>query len=246
MDAKNFSIPILDRIFIEALFVIGVNLVLFTVFAHYDTLEWVYHFSRAHEDWELDEIVPIFFTLSVSLLVFSVRRWLETRALLAEVSQLSIRDSLTGLFNKQYIMNEFAKEDQRFKRSQIKYSVVLVDIDNFKTINERFGEKAGDVVIRQFTSIFMSLLRVNDVVARWSGEEFIILCPDTELTGASKLAEKLKTAILDFDFDSVGNITASFGVTMASVKDEFNETINRADICLYKAKQRGKNCIVAV
>ncbi|PKN14057.1 MAG: hypothetical protein CVU67_07625 [Deltaproteobacteria bacterium HGW-Deltaproteobacteria-24] len=154
-------------------------------------------------------------------------------------------DQLTGLYNRQKFNDIFTKEMRRCKRYSSFLSVILFDIDNFKTVNDNYGHEAGDDVLRKIANIISVNLRETDSLVRWGGEEFIVLLPETDLQTASSVAEKLleSLSVLTFDF-MPEKITASFGVATLNETDSESSLISRADEMLYKAKRNGKNRVV--
>lgn len=157
--------------------------------------------------------------------------------LLAQVEQknallkrLSITDKLTGLNN-------------RIKIDEV-FSVILIDIDHFKKVNDTYGYPVGDEVLKDFASILKKSARITDVVGRWGGEEFMKIASETDSVGATKFATTIKKSINEHEFPKVGKITASFGLTQISIGDSLEEVVNRADLALYNAKETGRNRVV--
>ena len=158
---------------------------------------------------------------------------------------MSHSDPLTGIPNRYYLNQSFQAELKRYQRYRHTFSVVILDIDHFKRINDSFGHVVGDEVIRRLSKLLISHVRENDVVARWGGEEFLILCPETTRQGGQGLAEQLRKQIEqnDFALDTI-EVTASFGITEYRTGELIDDCINRADLALYQAKQTGRNKIV--
>jgi diguanylate cyclase (GGDEF)-like protein len=117
----------------------------------------------------------------------------------------------------------------------------MIDIDHFKRINDTFGHLTGDAVLREFVGLVSDNIRKNDVFARWGGEEFMILAPNSELESAGLLAEKLRLIISSARFESDAAVTASFGVAQLKPGDTFDTFTMRADAALYRAKDKGRN-----
>ncbi len=161
-----------------------------------------------------------------------------------QLRQLSIRDVLTQLYNRRYL-DEFLTSTLRMaQRYKTPFAVILLDIDDFKQINDTYGHNEGDRALKAISKILSEHSRENDVVGRWGGEEFLIVCPHTTLDGARHLAEQLRGRI-DGELASDDlQISASFGV--AEYADEANvyKLITRADDALYEAKAQGKNRVV--
>ncbi len=160
------------------------------------------------------------------------------------IETISITDNLTKLNNRNRTDSFFPQALLNAQRQQSALSVVILDIDLFKTINDNHGHLVGDKVLTSFADILRSSARFHDFVARWGGEEFILILPDTSLDDAFRHVEKIRVAIEAHYFTEVGKITASFGIALANDKDNVHSLMQRADECLYMAKQRGRNCVV--
>jgi len=160
---------------------------------------------------------------------------------LNEHKLLSITDKLTGLFNRlkldEALKDEFNRSN-RFKRS---FGIIIIDIDYFKKINDTYGHQVGDQVLIQFAKILKENIRKIDILGRWGGEEFMIICSETDFQGTIKLAQSLREIISNYDFPIIGNFSASFGVSTYNGDENIDKVIARADNALYKAKANGRN-----
>ncbi len=151
-------------------------------------------------------------------------------------------DQLTGLFNRQKFNEIFKKEIKREKRYNNNLSLIIFDIDNFKNFNDDFGHNVGDEVLKIISKVLLENIREHDSVARWGGEEFLVLLPQTDELGAKNVAEKIRKAIESYKRDDIPRqITASFGVTRFKEDDNETSVLKKADDALYKAKKEGKN-----
>ena len=161
-------------------------------------------------------------------------RWTEEQASEARV------DSLTGLANRRALEEVLAAEIARAHRFTHQLAVVLLDLDRFKEINDSFGHAAGDVMLRAVSRLLTSLARQGDTVARWGGEEFVVVLPETDLAGAERFAERLRRTI---EAQSVGDMqtSASCGVATMLPEDNVEELLRAADQALYQAKTNGRN-----
>jgi diguanylate cyclase (GGDEF)-like protein len=164
------------------------------------------------------------------------------------LEQLSITDGLTHLHNHRHFHDQFAREVKRADRSGHPLCLLLIDIDDFKALNDRYGHAAGDAVLAAAAQIVNAQVRESDYVARYGGEEFALLLPQTELDGAVPLAEKIRVALAEREFtlpdgESSVHLTVSIGVARHSVTAD--ETFDAADRALYEAKGAGKDCVVA-
>jgi diguanylate cyclase (GGDEF)-like protein len=158
--------------------------------------------------------------------------------------QQSITDRLTGLFNRLKLDEDIAYAIKRKTRIKSEFSVILLDIDNFKQINDTYGHLIGDWVLRAFASLLKKSVRDSDIIGRWGGEEFLIICPDTGLKGSLNLAEKLRKRIAGSHFPEIGLLTASMGVAVHIRDENADLFIARADKALYRAKKGGRNRVV--
>ena len=165
--------------------------------------------------------------------------------LLNEIQEHGVYDGLTGCFNRTHAMKVLDSELQRARRAQTPFSLIMFDLDYFKSINDRYGHLCGDAVLTAVGKRMRELLRNSDVKCRYGGEEFLVLLPDTPHEGAAHVAESLRkelsqTSVL-WNGESVST-TASVGVAVASVGElDARALIGRADAALYRAKNEGRN-----
>lgn len=161
--------------------------------------------------------------------------------LIKEKDYLASTDSLTGAYNRHKFEQLFAIELQRELRYGGGLALIGLDIDLFKRINDEFGHGVGDMVLKEITQLVSSFIRATDVLARWGGEEFMILVPRDGSEAAAALAEKLRGAIGNHHFPGVPKVTASFGVSEYISGDTLDSLCARADKALYRAKHEGRN-----
>ncbi|MDG6773068.1 diguanylate cyclase [Thiomicrorhabdus sp. ZW0627] len=155
-------------------------------------------------------------------------------------------DVLTGAFNRRCFEERFHQELDRVKRYAHPLSVILVDVDDFKVFNDNYGHKMGDEVLRCVANLLKQHLRDSDLLARWGGEEFIAILPNTKLEQAAEKAEQLRQIIANTHFLDKANITCSFGVTAYTQGDTSDSIFSRADKALYKAKSLNRNNIQTI
>jgi diguanylate cyclase (GGDEF)-like protein len=161
-------------------------------------------------------------------------------------------DSLTGLYNRRYILNEMENQRRIAKRNERVFSIVVIDIDDFKQVNDTFGHSAGDEYLKQTGDVIKHTLREQDIAGRLGGEEFLIILPETGLNGALRLANRIRQQIEETGLDYQGNTikaTISAGVAQykpdpASTPPGAEQLFQQADNALYKAKKSGKNKVV--
>jgi len=157
---------------------------------------------------------------------------------------LAAYDKLTTVYNRNKFDEVFEYEIEQYKRYKNKLSLAIFDIDNFKNINDTYGHLAGDHVLIQCADIIKNSIRESDVLARWGGEEFVILFTHTKADEAKIVAEKIRKSIEEFLFDTVENVTISCGLSEISDNDTANTFLKRADSALYQAKHSGKNKVI--
>jgi diguanylate cyclase (GGDEF)-like protein len=163
------------------------------------------------------------------------------------LSQDASMDPLTGLPNRRSLTTELEREQALARRGRPVFSVLLLDVDHFKSVNDERGHAAGDHVLGEIAQRLRRRARTSDVVGRWGGEEFLVIAPDTDGCGATILAEGLRTAVSEtpITLDSGPlRVTASVGVA-AWERDTVDELLGRADLALYEAKAAGRDQVVA-
>ncbi|MCS6861857.1 MAG: GGDEF domain-containing protein [Abditibacteriales bacterium] len=179
---------------------------------------------------------------------------------LKELEAQAILDSLTGLFNRRYVEMALEREIQRWRRYRAPVTCLMIDVDYFKSINDRYGHPTGDWVLREVGKVLKDGVRTTDIVGRYGGEEFIVLLTNTDARQGRALAERLRAAVsamrLPYPPKSSPNIqsggalklTVSIGLCgLHYEREEFtaSEVIRRADDALYQAKRNGRNCVVS-
>jgi len=157
------------------------------------------------------------------------------------IEELSVTDQLTGLYNRLKLDELFALYLSLAKRHRSAFSIALLDIDKFKSINDTYGHQVGDIVLQELSSVLKSRIRKKDALGRWGGEEFLILLPQCDLAAAYALAEKLRALVESHAFSRIGSKTVSFGVATFHIGDDEKSMVARADEALYRAKAHGRN-----
>ncbi|MFN4132572.1 MAG: diguanylate cyclase [Caldimicrobium sp.] len=169
----------------------------------------------------------------------------EKKLLERKLLEASITDYLTGLYNRRFMEEALKREKAVADRYGITFSLILLDIDNFKLINDIYGHAKGDEVLVKVAQILKDNLRASDLCGRWGGEEFLILLRSANLSQSLNKAEKLREMIAMLKIPPIESITASFGVAEYNSPESYEETLRRADLALYRAKSQGKNCVIA-
>jgi diguanylate cyclase (GGDEF)-like protein/hemerythrin-like metal-binding protein len=203
----------------------------------------------------LDDNVVTTFTLSITL--FFCVQWvgliliLDAATLVVELgkknallSSLATTDPLTGLYNRRSLDSDIVAEMERARRYGHPLSIILFDLDLFKQVNDAWGHAIGDEVLLRVAGIARALVREPDGVYRWGGEEFLVLTPHTQLSGAGNLAEKLRVTLGAEIHPQAGTITASFGVAEWQRDEDREDLFRRVDLALYEAKHGGRNRVV--
>jgi polar amino acid transport system substrate-binding protein len=169
----------------------------------------------------------------------------ELQEAVKKTTKLSITDTLTGIRNRLYLDQFLEEEIQRSQRYGNHLSIILIDIDDFKKVNDQYGHIIGDKVLVDLVDMISPMIRKTDVFGRWGGEEFLIICTETDLNNAVILAEGIRSKIDAYTFDTVGKKTVSMGVTDFVPNDTIVSMISRADKALYRAKEHGKNRVAS-
>lgn len=167
----------------------------------------------------------------------------ELNNALKQVRHLATTDKLTQLHNRMKIDELLNQEIKRSTRYKNIFSITLIDIDNFKKLNDKHGHLWGDRVLKTFAQIIKRRTRQTDYLGRWGGEEFIIISPETDSKGAAIAAENLRTSFENNLFDTEARITASFGITQYVSEDTSDTIVARADMALCASKEKGRNTL---
>ncbi|GGB48469.1 GGDEF domain-containing protein [Shewanella inventionis] len=161
-----------------------------------------------------------------------------------QYQQLAMRDPLTKLANRRNAAAILEQEKARLQRNNEPLSVLLCDLDHFKSVNDKYGHNAGDMVLTELSALFTEQVRQQDCVARWGGEEFLIILPQTTSEQAGVIAEKIRSSVENHTLQFLDNkiqVTISIGISQLSQDQTIDELINNADKCLYQAKTLGRN-----
>ncbi len=210
--------------------------------------------TNALMDRELIILLGTFFTLFIEALfiVFPImkiatkhedRLQLLVKQRTKELEELSITDQLTGLYNRREIDRRLNSELENAARYQRSFSLIMVDIDFFKNVNDTYGHQVGDDVLQHVALLLSTNIRKTDTLGRWGGEEFIIINTEHDSQKVLKFIEKLRGIIESYDFNKVGQVTCSFGIAHYTKGDTAVSILQRADRALYLAKDSGRNCV---
>jgi len=172
----------------------------------------------------------------------------KLHSMLHNMHELSIRDELTGLYNRRFFSEQAEMLLIRASRYEEPLTLIFVDIDEFKTINDRFSHQVGDHALRQIANIMSDTARGSDLTARLGGDEFVIMLPNTPMVKARQISERLRNSMEQYDWSSLipgATITISIGMAEAQEYDNIEKLMDRADSNLFRAKKGGRNQIQA-
>ncbi len=183
-------------------------------------------------------------------LLARTRTHIELKKAKEKLMQMAITDELTGLANRRYFMDRLNSEYDRTKRYESKFSLLMIDIDHFKKINDNYGHKAGDLVLMETSLKMKKSLRTSDIIGRVGGEEFSVLLPETEIKSALNIAERIRIrveeSVVIYDSEEL-SVTVSIGATQSSPGDlTIDDIFIRADTAMYNAKKEGRNKVWSV
>ena len=196
------------------------------------------------QEYQLDKWLPLAFILLLSLLYYSIRRWRECFKSSSFAEERASKDSLTKLYNRRALESKLLLEWQRFTRYKEAFCLLMLHIDDLKLINDNFGHQEGDRVIIEVSEKLLLNTRKTDLCARWSGSEFLIFCPVSELPPIVALAERLRADIYCLLKDGV-ELSASLGVCQADKHKSLDELLKEVELQLHKARESGGNCVVS-
>ena len=194
-------------------------------------------------------VLPVIATLAGQLSALRKKQKIQSRELQQALEQLHLvatRDELTGLPNRRLMLELLAQEDRKSQRQAERLCCCLIDLDHFKSINDSQGHQAGDETLRMFARIMGGQLRVGDILARWGGEEFLLLLPATRIDAAAQVVERLRVHCADADNwgkHAGKRVTFSAGLVDIAEGESIEHLIARADAALYKAKENGRNLV---
>lgn len=202
--------------------------------------------ENAYTSFDIDAIRILASYISIAL--NNSQKSAELQKAVDELEVFSKTDPLTELFNRRYMTEKITEECEKYKKLMNKFSIVITDIDFFKNINDTYGHDCGDHILKELSELLKLLLRKQDYLARWGGEEFLILLTETDGCGGAVIAERLRKSIMDTVFKYNGNeigITMTFGVSEYNNEPSMDDTIKRADKALYFGKETGRNkCVI--
>ena len=160
-----------------------------------------------------------------------------------QLAELSIRDPLTMLYNRSHLAEMINQQIKLKDRYNTRSCLIMIDIDDFKQVNDTLGHKVGDDILKNLSEVLIKCARNSDIVARWGGEEFVLLCPETDINEAILLAKRFQQALKEIKSDACPKVTCSIGIAELHTKDSADEWFISADNAMYQAKAQGKDSI---
>ncbi len=227
----------------DAFWLVMINVIFLFIFAHYDVLELMFEFSREYEDWELDELLPLSATLTISLVIFLYRRMKELGEITYAFEQLSKLDPLTQVLNRRAGQAQLANYVQRAEQSKQGFALVQLNIDNFKHINDLYGSSIGDEVLIKLVELLRKVLPKASQLIRWHGDTFLIILPSQQgaiFQLAHDIHSKVNTELLA----SLEKTTCSLGVAVWQPGMNSEHILHAVEDALFDAKNQGKNKLV--
>jgi diguanylate cyclase (GGDEF)-like protein len=187
----------------------------------------------------------LFVIFFIDLLLIIIIIWLINSIVRNNLERNAYFDALTGISNRRVFEESLQKEIERSVRYDLKFSLLLFDIDHFKIVNDTYGHDVGDQVLKQLTTLIGKSIRTSDLFSRIGGEEFAIIALQSDFNAAVELAEKICKDVASYTFETITHLTISIGVAQYTLNETKEQLFKNADNALYKAKQRGRNRVVA-
>ena len=211
-----------------------------------DGYEWRGELQNKNKDgntyWIEQSIIPIKDENGVTTAYMSVGIDISAKK---ELETLSMMDRLTNIANRRKLDELLYQEVEKAKRYNRPLSLLMIDIDYFKHVNDTYGHQVGDYTLQSIGGLLKENIRLSDSVGRYGGEEFMVICPETELASAIALAEKLRFTIDHYPFDTISHATISIGIAQIRPEENVSDWVERSDKALYRAKLEGRNKVVS-
>jgi len=170
----------------------------------------------------------------------------EKADLMRQLRDMAMTDTLTGAANRRSANEFMQREYAHSQKEGLPFTLIMMDVDKFKRINDTYGHEQGDQVLKAITRAAKDLLRGSDLLVRWGGEEFLVVAPNTDAADGFALAENIRLAIEKTPIEGCHNVSVSMGVSLIAAGKSIEDALGRADAALYRAKETGRNrCIMA-
>ncbi|TDF39610.1 GGDEF domain-containing protein [Alteromonadaceae bacterium M269] len=227
------------RALVDFLILLVACVLVFSYVSSNDVAERFHEFAQGYELFELDEIPIALSACLIFVLIFTFRRLQDLKSQIV----LANMDSLVEIYNRRKGEELLKARVKSSNLHNIPLSVIMIDVDDFKAINDQYGHDAGDLVLKDVIKLVQEKIRKGDILIRWGGEEFLIVCPKLDKEVAIQLANRIRIAIMEHRFSVAGKVTASFGVAEYKLCESVMSFVARADALLYESKGEGKNCV---
>lgn len=241
----NFDAKIFNLIALSIIFTIISELCFTNYISNYGFINALGHYFKIFSFYLIYAIIIKTGIQDPYDLVFREMKLSESELSLRneQLKNQAVRDSLTSLYNHGYLYEFLAEEMNRFQRTNVPFSVIMIDIDHFKKINDTYGHVKGDTILKELALLLKSHLRASDIVGRYGGEEFLAVLLDSDNDNAYHIAEKIRKTVENYVFSNGLSITLSIGVATYT-SGTVSALIEHADDKMYQAKHSGRNCTI--
>ncbi|HAS6347396.1 GGDEF domain-containing protein [Vibrio sp. IRLE0018] len=241
-EGKNDDHPLAIALLIAAFMILALWMLARVYITYMSTQITDFMFASSVHQYSFLAMILLILTLGFTF------PWMINARLIANIYQTSLRDTLTNIYNRRALEEMIPRELSRAQRLRTPFSVIILDLDHFKKINDRYGHQIGDVTLAGIGHLLTTQIRKQDISFRIGGEEFLVVLPDTTIESAHIVAEKLRQKVAEQRFTPKQQEpwTASFGVAQLLDNDEWDELLKRADAALYLAKRKGRNRVCDV
>ncbi|GLX80018.1 hypothetical protein tinsulaeT_33580 [Thalassotalea insulae] len=227
----------------DLIILVVINTLLMIVFSQFDVLEWIYQFSRRHETYQFDELIPLGISISLSMLVFSYRRILELGVMANTLEKMALVDPLTGLPNRRSGQVRLFAWCQKAQRKGKTFVVYQLNLDGFKQVNTIYGQSIGDEVLKQLALILTEFLPPAALVCRWLDDTFLLAVRLDAIDNPHQYAYQIQSAIHGKILANTMNLTASIGYKIWQHDQQLEELFHDVEQALMDAKHAGKGQI---
>jgi len=223
--------------------IVAINLILFILYTQIDVVEWLYLFSRQHESLEIDELFALGISIALSFLIFSYRRIKELGLMAQTLEQMSLLDPLSGLPNRRAGQISLISWCELADKKNQYFSVYQIDLDQFKKVNDMYGQTIGDEVLKHVAQCLINVTPPSGKLCRWLDDNFIVIVSLKDINSPNEYAYTLQNSINNKVMKSTINLTCSIGYSVWSESQNVESILHEADDALMHAKHEGGNKI---
>jgi len=221
----------------------AINVAFFMLFTQIDVLEWLYHFSRQYEGYELDELFPLGITIALSMLVFSYRRIVELGLMAKTLEQMSLVDPLTGLPNRRSGQISLISWCDLAEKKRENFAVYQIDLDDFKKVNDLYGQLVGDEVLKLVSTTLNNFLPKKSLLCRWLDDNFLAVVSTNAIDNPHQYAHQLHQLLVSKDSAHAIKLTACIGYKIWQQGHKVEDILHDTEDALMSAKHAGINQI---